>query len=44
MTQPTFVDLLNHADYEIQNEYPFTIRRKNIHHEISEIAVNSCEK
>jgi hypothetical protein len=24
----TFVDLLNHDDYEILNEYPFTIRKK----------------
>ena len=31
-----FVPLLNHDDYEILNEYPFTIRRKKDHYEISE--------
>ena len=31
-TPAEFVDLLNHADYEILNVYPFTIRRKDIHH------------
>ena len=37
MAQPTFVDLLNHADYEILNEYPFTIRRKDNHKVVKEI-------
>ena len=36
MAQPTFVDLLNHADYEILNEYPFTIRRKDNHKVVKE--------
>ena len=36
MAQPTFVDLLNHADYEILNRYPFTIRRKDNHKVVSE--------
>ena len=36
MTQPAFVDLLNHADYEILNTYPFTIRRKDNHYELKE--------
>ena len=31
-----FVDLLSHPDYEILNVYPFTIRRKDIHHELKE--------
>ena len=31
-----FVPLLNHDDYEILNEYPFTIRRKKDKYEISE--------
>ena len=31
-----FVPLLDHDDYEILNEYPFTIRRKDNHYEISE--------
>ena len=31
-----FVDLLNHPDYEILNQYPFTIRRKKDHYEVSE--------
>ena len=31
-----FVPLLNHKDYEILNEYPFTIRRKDNHYEIKE--------
>ena len=32
-----FVDLLNHEDdYEILNQYPFTIRRKRDHYEIKE--------
>lgn len=42
MTQPTFVELLNHADYEILNEYPFTIRRKNNGHEVSEFVDSGC--
>lgn len=33
-----FVDLLNHDDYEILNEYPFTIRKKANGKEISESA------
>ena len=31
-----FVPLLDHEDYEILNDYPFTIRRKDNHYEISE--------
>lgn len=31
-----FVPLLDHDDYEILNKYPFTIRRKKDHYEISE--------
>lgn len=31
-----FVPLLDHEDYEILNEYPFTIRRKDNHYEIKE--------
>ena len=31
-----FVPLLNHDDYEILNEYPFTIRRKKDKYELSE--------
>lgn len=31
-----FVPLLNHDDYEIMTEYPFTIRRRKDHYEISE--------
>ena len=31
-----FVDLLNHEDYEILNVYPFTIRRKSNHYEVTE--------
>ena len=36
MTQPAFVDLLNHPDYEILNEFPFTIRKKANHYELKE--------
>ena len=36
MTQPAFVDLLNFADYEILNEYPFTIRRKDNQYVVKE--------
>ncbi|KAK8871342.1 hypothetical protein M9Y10_007062 [Tritrichomonas musculus] len=32
----SYVDLIDHPDYEILNEYPFTIRRKDNHHEIQE--------
>ena len=35
-TPAEFVDLMNHPDYEILNAYPFTIRRKDIHHELKE--------
>lgn len=36
-----FVDLLNHEeDYEILNVYPYTIRRKRDHYEVSEYLVN----
>lgn len=31
-----FVPLLDHEDYEILNDYPFTIRRKDNHYEIRE--------
>ena len=31
-----FVPLLNHEDYEILNQYPFTIRRKDNHYEVKE--------
>ena len=31
-----FVDLLNHNEYEILNEYPFTIRKKSNHYIIKE--------
>lgn len=40
MAQPVFVDLQNHADYEILNEYPFTIRRKDNHKEVNEFVGN----
>lgn len=40
MAQPVFVNLQNHADYEILNEFPFTIRRKDNHHEVSECVSN----
>ena len=36
----TYVELLNHPDYEILNEYPFTIRRKSDHYVISEWMTN----
>ena len=36
MTKPAFVDLLNFADYEILNEYPFTIRRKDNQYVVKE--------
>ena len=32
----SYVDLIDHPDYEILNEYPFTIRRKDNHHEMHE--------
>ena len=32
----SYIDLLDHSDYEILNEYPFTIRRKDNHYEVSE--------
>ena len=35
-TPVEFVDLLNHADYEILNTYPFTIRKKANHYEVKE--------
>ena len=31
-----FIELVNHPDYEILNEYPFTIRKKSNHHVVSE--------
>ena len=31
-----FHNLLNHDDYEILNVYPFTIRRKRDHYEVTE--------
>ena len=31
-----FVDLLNHDDYEILNEYPYTIRKKSNHYVLKE--------
>ena len=31
-----FIDLVNHTNYEILNKEPFTIRRKDNHHEIKE--------
>ena len=36
-----FVTLLNHDDYEILNQYPFTIRRKRDHYVISESILNT---
>ncbi|KAK8853669.1 hypothetical protein M9Y10_017230 [Tritrichomonas musculus] len=32
----SYIELLDHPDYEILNEYPFTIRRKDNHFEPSE--------
>ena len=37
-TSSTFVPLIDHEDYEILNEYPFTIRRIKDQYEISESA------
>ena len=34
--QGEFVDLLIHPDYEILTVFPFTIRRKDNHYEVSE--------
>ena len=31
-----FVEMINHPDYEILNEYPFTIRKKSNHRVVSE--------
>ena len=31
-----FVTLLNHDDYEILNQFPFTIRRKRDHYVVKE--------
>ena len=31
-----FVDLINHDDYEILNQYPYVIRRKRDHYAVSE--------
>lgn len=41
-SQPVeFVSLLNHTDYEILNVYPYTIRRKDNHYEVSEHVMKS---
>ena len=32
----SYVELVDHSNYEILNEYPFTIRRKDNHYEVSE--------
>ena len=35
----SYVELLDHPDYEIMTEYPFTIRRTSDHYEISESVI-----
>ena len=37
----TYVELLNHPDYEIMSEYPFTIRRKSDHFELAELVCDN---
>ena len=32
----SYIELIDHPDYEIMTEFPFTIRRKSDHYEISE--------